>query len=189
MGNTARYGWGYPEVTDSPNLSLYVKNLANAVETTVGTIDDAVAAAATIGTMVGDSGAITADAPSAWSSATKVLTNVVCSFAGFAGYKYEVIANVNWTCAAASRQEAMGIAWKAGALAATDALAGVVGPRTHPDGTGFNSTTIYGTLTAAVTATHNVGVVGWKLTGDTGSSQLRANGTWAINRITVKRVA
>lgn len=46
MGNTSRYGWGYPEVTDPPNLSLYVKNLAQAVETTVGGLDDAAAAAA-----------------------------------------------------------------------------------------------------------------------------------------------
>jgi hypothetical protein len=141
-----------------------------------------------IGAIVGDSGAITTDASTAWTSATKVLTNVVCSFTGVAGAKYEVIANVTWTCATASNQDAIGIAWKAGTLAATDALAGVVGPRTHPDGTGYNTTTIYGTLTAAVSGTHNVGVVGWKPTGNTGSSLLRANGTWAINRITVKRV-
>jgi hypothetical protein len=46
MGNTSRYGWAYPEVTDPPNTALHLKNLANAVETTVGALTDSVAAAA-----------------------------------------------------------------------------------------------------------------------------------------------
>ncbi len=45
MGNTARYGWGWPETFDPPNLSLYIKNLAQAVESTLGATDDAAAAA------------------------------------------------------------------------------------------------------------------------------------------------
>lgn len=43
MGNTSRYGWAYPELVDPPNIALYVKNLAQAVESTVGAIDDKVA--------------------------------------------------------------------------------------------------------------------------------------------------
>ncbi|MEV6876243.1 hypothetical protein [Amycolatopsis sp. NPDC051128] len=45
MGNTGRYGWGWPETFDPPNLSLYIKNLAQAAEATVGGIEDAAAAA------------------------------------------------------------------------------------------------------------------------------------------------
>jgi hypothetical protein len=45
MGNTSRYGWVYPEVGDPPNTSLHVKNALNAVEATVGGLDDAAAAA------------------------------------------------------------------------------------------------------------------------------------------------
>src|ERR1043165_8772472 len=143
-----------------------------------------------VGSMVGDSGLITTDAPSAWASGTKVLSNVVTSFSAVSGGKYEVVADVNWTCATASNQDALGIVWRSGAgLVATDALAGYKGPRTHPDGTGYNTITLYGTFTAVRTGTHNVGVIGWKPTGNTGSSQIRANASgWAANRITVKRV-
>ncbi|WIY05468.1 hypothetical protein QRX60_17055 [Amycolatopsis mongoliensis] len=45
MGNTARYGWAFPEVTDPPNTSLHLKNLAQAVESTVGGLDDTAGAA------------------------------------------------------------------------------------------------------------------------------------------------
>lgn len=142
-----------------------------------------------VGAIVGDSGAVTSDAPGTWNSATKVLSNVTASFSAVAGGKYEVIANVNWTCSTASNQDALGLAWRAGAgLVATDPLAGQIGPRTHPDGTGFNTATILGYITAVSAGTHNVGVIGWKPTGNTGTSQLRANGTWAVNRLTVKRV-
>jgi hypothetical protein len=142
-----------------------------------------------VGAMVGDSGLITADAPGTWASATKVLSNVVTSFSAVAGAKYEITAPITWTCSTASNQDALGIVWRAGAgLVATDALAGYEGPRTHPDGTGFNSTVLYGTFTAVSAGTHNVGVIGWKPTGNTGTSQIRANGTWTANRITVKRV-
>lgn len=142
-----------------------------------------------MGAIVGDSGLITSDAPGTWASATKVLSNVVTSFSAVAGAKYEVIADINWTCATASNQDALGIVWRSGAgLVATDTLAGYKGPRTHPDGTGYNTITLYGTITAAATGTHNVGVIGWKPTGNTGTSQIRANGSWAANRITVKRV-
>lgn len=41
MGNTARYGWAFPEVTDPPNTSLHLKNLAQAVETTLGQVTTA----------------------------------------------------------------------------------------------------------------------------------------------------
>ena len=44
MGNTARYGWAYPELVDPPNTALHLKNLAQAVESTVGAVDDRVAA-------------------------------------------------------------------------------------------------------------------------------------------------
>jgi hypothetical protein len=44
MGNTARYGWAYPEVTDPPNTALHLKNAEQAIEATVGGIDDALAA-------------------------------------------------------------------------------------------------------------------------------------------------
>lgn len=142
-----------------------------------------------IGAIVGDSGLITSDAPGTWASATKVLSNVTTSFTAVAGGKYEVIADVNWTCATASNQDALGIVWRAGAgLVATDTLAGYKGPRTHPDGTGYNTITLLGEITAVSSGTHNVGVVGWKPTGNTGTSQVRANGSWAANRITVRRV-
>lgn len=45
MGNTSRYGWAWPEVGDPPNTSLHIKTALQAVESTVGTIDDALAAA------------------------------------------------------------------------------------------------------------------------------------------------
>ena len=142
-----------------------------------------------IGAIVGDSGLITSDAPGTWASATKVLSNVTTSFTAVAGGKYEVIADVNWTCATASNQDALGIVWRAGAgLVATDTLAGYKGPRTHPDGTGNNTITLLGEITAVSSGTHNVGVIGWKPTGNTGTSQVRANGSWAANRITVRRV-
>lgn len=45
MGNTARYGWAYPEITDPPNTSLHIKNAINAIESTVGGLDDTAGAA------------------------------------------------------------------------------------------------------------------------------------------------
>lgn len=190
-GTTANYGWPYPTASDVPAGHTQIQALADAADTTTKSLDNrlvAVEATAPIGTIVGDSGAISADASGSWNSATKVLSNVVCSFTAVAGAKYEIIANVSWTCATASNQDALGVVWAAGALSATSALAGAVGPRTHPDGTGYNATTIYGTFTAATSGAHNAGVIGWKPTGNTGASQIRANGTWAINRITVKRI-
>lgn len=191
-GSTPNYGWPYPTSSDTPAGHTQMQNLGTSADSTVKGIDNRLAvveAASSVGQIVGDSGAISADAVGTWNSATKVLSNVVCSFNAVAGAKYEIIANVTWTCATASNQDALGIVWKFGSLAATDALAGAVGPRTHPDGTGFNTTTIYGTFTAASTGGHNAGVIGWKPTGNTGTSQVRANGTWAINRITVKRIS
>lgn len=44
MGNTSRYGWAYPEVTDPPNTALHLKTAEQAIEATVGGIDDALAA-------------------------------------------------------------------------------------------------------------------------------------------------
>ncbi|GAB3154298.1 hypothetical protein GCM10027258_57950 [Amycolatopsis stemonae] len=44
MGNTSRYGWPYPEVTDPPNTALHIKNALQAQEPTVGALADAVAA-------------------------------------------------------------------------------------------------------------------------------------------------
>lgn len=44
MGNTARYGWPYPEVTDPPNTALHLKNGEQAIEATVGALADALAA-------------------------------------------------------------------------------------------------------------------------------------------------
>lgn len=43
MGNTARYGWPYPEVTYSPNTSLHLKNAEQSIEVTVGSLADTVA--------------------------------------------------------------------------------------------------------------------------------------------------
>ncbi len=44
MGNTSRYGWAYPEVTDPPNTALHLKNAEQAIEATVGGLDDTLAA-------------------------------------------------------------------------------------------------------------------------------------------------
>lgn len=42
MGTTANYAWPYPAATDAPNVPIDMKDLADAVDLTVDTIDDRV---------------------------------------------------------------------------------------------------------------------------------------------------
>jgi hypothetical protein len=44
MGTTANYGWSYPELTDEPNVPLYVKTLADAADADLKALSTAVAA-------------------------------------------------------------------------------------------------------------------------------------------------
>lgn len=45
MGATSRYGWNYPEIGDPPNTAAHLRALAEAVEATLGVVDDKVNAA------------------------------------------------------------------------------------------------------------------------------------------------
>ena len=125
---------------------------------------------------------------STWNSATKVLTNLSAAFTASAGgLKYAVHAVVTWSCASASNQVALGLVWKQGTVAATDALFAASAPRSHPNGTGFNVTALYGTFTTLAAGAHEVAVIGWMPTGDTGVTKLEGDAAYAINRLTVAR--
>lgn len=140
-----------------------------------------------IGEMVADVSG-TSDS-STWNSATKVLTNMVAAFtAPSSGIKYVVHGLMNWSCAAASDQIALGLVWKQGTVAATDTLFAASAPRSHPDATGFNCTPVYGTFTTLASGSHEVGVIGWMPTGDTGVTKLEGDASFSINKLTVVRV-
>lgn len=145
-------------------------------------------AAAKIGEMVAD---VTATSDSStWNSSTKVLTNLVAAFtAPDAGIKYAVLGVFSWSCAAASDMSAFGVVWKQGTVAATDTIAGAHSDRSHPDATGFNVTPVYATFTTLAAGAHEVAVVGWMPTGDTGVTKLEGDANFAINRLTVSRVS
>lgn len=141
-----------------------------------------------IGEMAADVTAVSDS--STWNNATKVLTNLVASFtASASGIKYAVQAVVTWSCANASEQDAFGFVWKQGTVAATDTLFGMCGPRSHSTATGFVVTPIYGTFTTLAAGSHEVAVVGWKPTGNTGASKLEGDANFAVNRLTVTRVS
>ncbi|NBH01930.1 hypothetical protein [Amycolatopsis sp. SID8362] len=88
MGNTGRYGWGYPEVTDPPNLSLYVKNLALAVETTLGAIEDRLAALELYGLKFMGSSAPNTDQTI---GVTETILDEKVTFTAVSGRKYLII--------------------------------------------------------------------------------------------------
>jgi hypothetical protein len=144
--------------------------------------------AAKIGEMVAD---VTATSDSStWNSATKVLTNLVAAFtASASGIKYSVLAQLTFSCASASNTTALGLVWKQGTVAATDTLFGACGPRTHPDATGFNTTVVHGTFTTLAAGAHEVAVIGWMPTGNTGVTKLEGDAAFAINRLTVVSVS
>ncbi|WP_410644489.1 hypothetical protein [Amycolatopsis sp. lyj-346] len=131
-----------------------------------------------------------------WNSATKVVTNLTTTFPAIAGAVYEVEADLTWACATASNTDELGIGWRlggAGTVVNTDPIIGPRQTRTHPDGTGLNDLHLYGRFTAVSAGTHCVAVMGWKPTGNTGTSNLYATTASATNISTnvirVRRVA
>jgi hypothetical protein len=188
-GTTPVYAFRYPTSTDSPAGHTQMQNLATDVENKIVLVDAAITARPILGEV--GFAEITADSAT-FNSATKVVLNLTTTFTGIAGAVYRVYANFNWSCATASNQEAFAIGWRlggAGSVVNTDPLIGLIGPRSHPDGTGFNTTFTSGKFTAASSGTHCVALVGWKPTGNTGASGLKANGTFANNRIWIDRIA
>lgn len=131
----------------------------------------------------------TSDSSNTFNSATKVLMGLTASFTAPSLATYLAIANFSHSCASASNQEAYGLVWKQGTVAATDTLFGAVGPRTHPDATGFNVSTVMGLFTTSTAGTHEVALIGWKPTGNTGVSKLEGDAAFAINRLVVVRIA
>lgn len=88
MGNTSRYGWGYPEVLDPPNISLYVKNLAQAVEATLGAIEDRLAALELFGLrFMGSSAPVTDQVI----GVSETIMDEKVTFTGVAGRKYLIL--------------------------------------------------------------------------------------------------
>lgn len=130
----------------------------------------------------------TSDSANTFNSATKVLLGLTVSFTAPALATYMAIADFTHSCASASNQEAFGLVWKQGTVAATDTVFGAKGPRTHPDATGFNTCTVVGEFTTSTAGTHEVALIGWKPTGNTGVSKLEGDAAFAINRLIVVRV-
>lgn len=130
----------------------------------------------------------TSDSANTFNSATKVLLGLTASFTAPALAVYEARACFTHSCASASNQDAFGLVWKLGTVAATDTLFGACGPRTHPDATGFNTCEVLGVFTTASAGTHEVALIGWKPTGNTGVSGLQGDPAFAINRLVVRRV-
>jgi hypothetical protein len=123
-----------------------------------------------------------------FASATKVLLGLTASFTAPALAIYEVTAVFTWSCSVADDQAAFAVVWKQGTVAATDAVAGASGPRSTTVATGFNNCTVLGEFTTASAGTHEVALIGWMPTGDTGTCKLEGDPNFAINRLTVRRV-
>jgi hypothetical protein len=130
----------------------------------------------------------TSDSANSFNSATKVFLGLTASFTAPASATYHALAVFTWACATASNQEAFGLVWRQGTVVVGDPLAGASGPRSHPDGSGFNVGKVLGVFTTASAGTHEVGLIGWKPTGNTGVSNLQGDALFAINRLVVTRV-
>lgn len=125
-----------------------------------------------------------------WNSATKVVTNLAGTYTAVKGLTYRANATFTYICAAAANTDAMGIAFnQGGAIVAGSTMPNPQGFRSHPDATGLNHGFISARFTATADGTVGVGVIGYKPTGDTGATNLFANGTYAINELWVEIVA
>jgi len=132
---------------------------------------------------------VTADSAT-WNSATKVVTNLAGTFVPVNGASYRIYACWNWTCATASNQDAFGLAWRdGGAITNASTIVGTATPRSHPDGTGYNTHMYSAKFTATSGSTHGVGLIGWKPTGNTGTSKLSSPSSIGTNELWVVRIA
>jgi hypothetical protein len=130
----------------------------------------------------------TSDSANTFNSAAKVFLGLTASFTAPSLATYQALAVFTWSCASAANQEAFGLVWRQGTVVVGDPLAGASGPRSHPDATGFNVGTVLGVFTTAAAGTHEVALIGWKPTGNTGVSKLEGDPLFAINRLIVTRV-
>lgn len=196
-GSTPTYGFPYPTSSDTPNGPTQIKALADSLESKFATndsnINSLLAGGQPKGTQVGYA-EFSANSAS-WNSATKVVTNVKTTFTAIAGAVYEVEADCTWQCANANNNTAFAFAWRlggSGSVVNTDPIVGPRQQRSHPQGTGLNAVHLYGRITAASSGTHEVAIVGWMPTGDTGATNLfgtNSGSNVTTNIIRVKRVA
>lgn len=138
-----------------------------------------------IGKMVLD---VTATSDSStWNTSTKVLTNLTGSFTATAGGKYEARVKTNVVGLAAT-YATIGLVYKqGGAAVATDTQMDGSTSRIET-GTATYTLTGIGTFTAGVAGTYGIAVVGWIAVGGS-TVNLDGDSSYAINRLTVKRVA
>lgn len=126
----------------------------------------------------------------AWNSATKVVTNLAGTFVGVKGITYRANATFSYVCATTSNTDAIGIAFnQGGVIVAASTMPNPQAFRSHPDATGLNHGFVSARFTATADGTIGVGVIGYKPTGDTGASNLFANGTYVVNELWVEIVA
>lgn len=123
-----------------------------------------------------------------WNSGTKVLTNLIGSGVLLAGATYETRAKLCVVCDTGTGYGTCGIVYKAGGAAvATDTLVDANTTRMSETGAVYNLV-VEGEFVAASSGTFGFAVIGWDALG-TATAGLRGNATYAINRLTVKRIA
>lgn len=125
-----------------------------------------------------------------WNSATKVVTNLAGTFTPpSAGAVYWVRASFNWVCANAGNTSAFGLAWRdGGAITNVSTIPDMIAARSNATATGMNALSLEMEFTSTSTNTHGVGLIGWMPTGDTGATNLFANGTYSVGTLVVQRV-
>lgn len=125
----------------------------------------------------------------AWNSATKVVTNLAGTFTPVSGATYWVTAFFNWVCANAGNTSAFGLAWRdGGAILNSSTIPDAISMRANATATGMNALALSMEFVATSGSTHGVGLIGWMPTGDTGNTNLFANGTYSMGQLNVQRV-
>jgi len=125
---------------------------------------------------------------STWNSSTKVLTNLTGTFSAINGAKYKIEADATLAVTVANGYGTLGVVYKnGGAAIATDTLAGSKTTRLDTVGAVYGLHVV-GTFTATATATYGIAVIGWDALG-TATVNLDGDASYAINRLTVTRVA
>jgi hypothetical protein len=95
----------------------------------------------------------------------------------------------NWVCAIAGITSAFGGAWRdGGAITNASTIPDAISMRANATATGMNALALGMEFTSTSTNVHGVGLLGWMPTGDTGSTNLFANGTYSFGTMSVKRV-